>query len=377
MYDLTDSAMFFHFCLTVLVTLFSPASSYATLLWVYGPLAGLFLGTQFQPNCYSKLHLVLAIIPNASFLHAYCTATILNIFIPIMGRSGQQVIPDLLISAIICLLFIPVLLFISGALRCTREKTINTILYTLTVLSVLLAILLRITPLGFPYNTKDPTKIASGKSPVAQQRVHLFHANNILRMNWRNFSEEQRSSALHLYTVDTNTYRYVDIRSKPSFLSSLFSDDEQYLSTFEPMLPGFEDPCNISLPYCGMAYHYPFANAFGTGFKIPVNEEHQAKPEPALEIQSKGPVTDQSAARADRPLPPRQQGFKRINLTISVISGPPHNHFYVRTEPEFSRLISWSFDKSAGIPKPMALPNKSPEQVVFLISLLIICSNEY
>ncbi|VDN11238.1 unnamed protein product [Dibothriocephalus latus] len=292
-----------------------------TFHWVYLKWASVFGGSPAVKSLF-------LIIPPLLLFHIASSAMLLDVFIPIFGRSGQLMKPDVTVACILFIVSWPVLIFVADLWHFTSAKSARTMRYLLVNGCITFTALVHTSPIGFPY-TILPEKNAHLFRP-SQQRVAVFHANRAFRDNITSSNITYMDSGIFILPLDTNEFR--DVTEFPE------------LSESRPFI------CHRDHPYCGMPLLYPLLHAFNTFFYLPA--------EPHKSVSAKMHIVNRTLET--KKSPELHENFTHVNLTLSVDSYSPHAQFLIRFQPQGIHLVSWSFAPEAGYPQPVPMPGRSP-----------------
>ncbi|KAE8739131.1 hypothetical protein FOCC_FOCC015360 [Frankliniella occidentalis] len=213
----------------LLSTLFRVQSGFIPLFWVIFPTIGNLIRIKVFQHWrdwkWLLLHATMMFLPFVQC--AYMTLNAVQLFIPIMGRTGAanngELILAVLCTVMFCLLFsyiIPIILLVRN------PKQVLTLLISIFVGSILALIF---TPLGFPYSG-DPASLA-------QQRFAILHAE-------RSFHDIKgdlinRETGFWIVDLDINSPHTVrGIVPEMDRIQPVTTDCDKYL-------------------YCGMPYFIP------------------------------------------------------------------------------------------------------------------------
>ncbi|CAH8543555.1 unnamed protein product [Dicrocoelium dendriticum] len=352
--DFFDASVVILSCLITLLTVLNTPAVYVVTLWLFfssfGRLIHRILFSSADSLCLTRLLLIL--LPILTCVHSRVCMNLLDFIIPIMGRAGHIIGPDIIVAACVFLIVSPAFLFLAGSLQCTSVRVSRNLRLVLLNACLSYAVLVHASPYGFPYtvsssNTSDPSI-----SPRFQ-RVGVFHAVRNFRDKPNDPQITSTDSHVLVLPLDANSIRYLKPNSYPSTVpSSIFTllhhGDNAYGSA---LYGGLEElsritpaSCDFSRPYCGIAAIYPSLHYFNNFFFIPT-DFHHSKPSTNLHLLSRQVVFLEGLG-ADRRL---------WNVTFSVCSGPPHTHITIRTEPPYVLLLRWSFSSEHAIPTPVPL----------------------
>uniref|UniRef100_A0A0X3P5P2 Uncharacterized protein n=3 Tax=Schistocephalus solidus TaxID=70667 RepID=A0A0X3P5P2_SCHSO len=344
--------------LVITLALDSPASYIPALWcgftlashWIYLKCASVFGG---NPTVKS----LSLLFPPLVFFHISSCSVLLDVFIPIFGRSGQLMKPDVTMACILFIVSWPVLLFLADLWHFTSAKSARTMRYLLVNGCITFTVLVHTSQMGFPYAIL-PDENAHLFRP-SQQRVAVFHVNRAFRDNIKSPSVTNNDSGIVIIPLDTNEFRYFrhppssTLSSNPFILrlqklmSRGVSDVTEFpeLSEYQPFI------CQRNRPYCGMPLFYPLLHAFNTFFYLP-SEPHESR---SAEMH----VINRTLESKESPVLHRNFS-QHVNLTLSVDSFSPHIQLLIRFQPQSIRLVNWSFAPEAGYPQPVPMPSRSP-----------------
>ncbi|XP_077299515.1 endoplasmic reticulum metallopeptidase 1-like [Arctopsyche grandis] len=292
--------------LLLLCLLMRIRSGFLAMLWVLCPAAVGLLRHSLVPHWNDWKRLLLYLIGMVlPFVQSYYLVLgAVYMFIPIMGRTGASIYPELIVGVLISLMFILVLGWI-GPLILGAESPWKLVKWTLgvTLVSVALVIL---TPLGFPYS--------GNPSRPAPQRFMILHTDR--QFLGLNGTLNHQSSGFWMVDLDPNSPHSVD-GYVPSMRYS--------------MEINYED-CNTQL-YCGVPYLLPVQGLISRTSWL------EGAP-PSLPYRAHLNLTDIETVNST---------LKRFHFKIS---GPDHMGLMISPMAK-TTLKSWSF--LAG-QKPLAGP---------------------
>ncbi|CAH8582441.1 unnamed protein product [Schistosoma bovis] len=152
--DFFDSGVFLIALQSFLLSLINAPSSYVYTFWVAFGL--IFKMSDIRNASPIKLKFCQT-VRFVSFLavtsmHTYNLNLFLNFMIPIMGRSGHAIKPDLFLSCCIFIIMLPVMLPSLGRLQCTSRTGSKYLFLMLLNACLSYAILIHASNYGFPYS---------------------------------------------------------------------------------------------------------------------------------------------------------------------------------------------------------------------------------
>ncbi|XP_043192678.1 endoplasmic reticulum metallopeptidase 1-like [Amphibalanus amphitrite] len=221
----------------------------------------------------------------------------LELFIPITGRMGNSLNPELIIGVlmtgytILCSLYAMTSLSLVG---CHRQ--LSRLLLLVGLLSVALVTL---TPLGFPYSSDRPH--------IRAQRVWVQHVDRTFRET--DGSVRRHDSGFMLMNMDRNS---------PRSLSDALPELATAANT--------GDDCDKEL-YCGAPYYYPFRRRV-------YENSYIAGPAPELAV----PLEYRTGVEK------RPDGVRRVHFNIT---GPDHMTMQLSPRPGV-QLLRWNL--ADGVP---------------------------
>ncbi|VEL09253.1 unnamed protein product [Protopolystoma xenopodis] len=347
----------------------SPASYLFTITAMLPWLSRVALSSLLRPKDPSLTILLASTLPYIVLVQAYLGSSLFDVLIPITGRIGQTVKPDVVIAALCFMILSPVGLFLGGYLQVTSHQASKWLRLLLLNASVAYALMVHTSPLGFPYTTYvvDPTDVS--QSAPRYQRIALIHVNRGFRDVPDSFHITSSDSGIFVVPLDANGARYLTPGSFPSPIShSIFSIFKSPSKMSYSGLQGLglselvgakRYLCLRSRPFCGIPFIFPFAQAFFDFFWL-TRPVHTAQPPVNLVLLDRfrlHPHHLPMTLRSDYSTPGlRRQAY---NICMAITSGPPHTHIFIRTEVPRVRLLDWSFAREAGKPRPLSLPPRA------------------
>ncbi|KAL5967095.1 Endoplasmic reticulum metallopeptidase 1 [Taenia solium] len=339
--------------LTLIALCYDSPASYAPIFWCLLTIAFRFIYFMVFGRtgvCYvAKVLLVL--LPPLVVFHISSVCTLFEVFIPIMGRTGHQAQPDVIIGGLVAFSSVPVLVFCADSIHLTSPETAR-VLRRITINGcVSFIIIVHTSFLGFPYTAMPDTN--RHLVLPTQQRVAVFHTNRWFSESPLDSTVTREDSGLFIFPLDANRFRYY--HHPPSPVPNPFMlRFQQYLSS-EPAeafyFPEIEqmEPFTFhhTVPYCGVPLLYPLLNAFDTIYYIPAPKH--SSPSAGFTI-------------IERHQEASSEGVQLVNLTLSIDSSAPLTQLYLRTAPDYVRLTRWSFSPEWAHPQPVPIPRRTPRQ---------------
>ncbi|KAG8179333.1 hypothetical protein JTE90_011597 [Oedothorax gibbosus] len=254
-----DAARLIWILLLIIMELFKLNSSFICCAWLLFPcLVRGILGNLYDSSGLIRtkkfhliMHISMQIIPLTLFL--YCFWVIYSVFIPIMGRSGTVLNPELLIGLITAVFVFLATSYMVSLIHVMIPPFKAIMLLVIIFVSTFLTVCC--TPLGFPYsdNSEAPTPM----------RLYILHTQRTFYKE--NGGINSKDSGYWLIPLDYNG---------PRLVKQFFQLDD-----IEPV------DCNAELA-CGMPFYIPVQSLIKTTYYLPA-----AKPkiidEPRFELVSK------------------------------------------------------------------------------------------
>nr|CDS31790.1 endoplasmic reticulum metallopeptidase 1 [Hymenolepis microstoma] len=333
--------------LSLLALCFDSPASYITIVWC---VSTILLRWTYQklsgPNCrFAFVRILVLLLPPLMIFQISSVNTLFEVFIPIMGRAGHNAKPDVVIACLVALSSFPILIFCTDPIQLTTTSA-SRVLRRMTLNGCITFILVIHTSiLGFPY-TVIPESHRFTLIP-SQQRVAVFHANRLFRDSAFDSAVTKEDSGVFIFPLDSNRFRYY--HHPPSRSPNPFMLTVQSYFTSKPSEPFYFPeieqtelfPFQHSIPYCGVPLIHPLLNAFDTVYYLPASK-HNAS------------FTGFTILERHDEISP--EGNKLVNLTLSIQSGSPLTQLYLRTSPDYVRLIKWSFAPEKLHPYPVPIP---------------------
>ncbi|KAG8179332.1 hypothetical protein JTE90_011596 [Oedothorax gibbosus] len=292
-----DAARFLWLSLLILLELTEINSSFICCGWVLFPtiIRGIFghvlnlVGTNGSRESHVVTHIIMQLIPMSILF--YCVWSMYTVFIPIMGRIGASINPDLLVG-----LFTTMLVFLSTSYM---FSLIQVMAFPRKVIGVLLIIimttisLVTLTSLGFPY---------SGDSEApAPMRLYVLHTARTFHN--KNGSAVAEDSGYWIVPLDYNG---------PKLLKQFLPE----MKDLEPV------DCDAELA-CGMPFYMPVISLLRTSFYMPASKP-KIHTSHKFEMVSKVPLSS-----------------KAFRLSF-VARGPDHITIVMSPRPGV-QVTKWSF----------------------------------
>ncbi|CAH8595770.1 unnamed protein product [Schistosoma rodhaini] len=337
--DFFDSSVFLIALQSFLLSSINAPSSYVYTFWVVFGL--IFKMSDIRKASSIKLKLCQT-VRFVSFIaivsiHTYNLNLFLNFMIPIMGRSGNSIKPDLFLSCCIFIIMLPVMLPSLGRLQCTSRTGSKYLSLMLLNACLSYTILIHASNYGFPYSIQPSPNFSD---PLVSPR-YLRHIPDSPEI-----TEEE--SHILIVPIDANGIRYLTPNSYPMSALRLFMNSNEHNQSkfkgIKELVDAEPAVCNYSQPYCGVASVYPFLHIIRYFYRVPA-EFHKIEPNVNLKLLSRKLLMNY--------LP---NGRLSWNFTFSVVSGPPHTHILIRTDGNYTKLTAWSFASTAMYPSSMPLP---------------------
>ncbi|VDP21740.1 unnamed protein product [Echinostoma caproni] len=354
--DFFDAALFvIAFHMLVFDLLNSPAGFVSTI-WLASILFGRVMYQLTAPNSLNSVRWTFfLVIPACLFWHFYFCASVVEFFIPVFGRSGQIIEPDIALSVCLFYLISPITLLFGGMMQCSAGNASRSLRLILLNACISYAVLVHASPYGFPYAIPPTSSVDDPTFSPRLQRIAIFHTERRFRDLADSEHVTSNDSFISILPLDVNDIRFLKPHSYPAAIpSSLFSyilqDDNLPNDNFgglTELVNASSIPCNRSRPYCGTPSLYPYIHFLDSFYQIP-SPPHSLKPTARLIMLSRTSLNNPV-------FPPDRQA---VNLTFSIVSGPPLTHLLIRTDTPSVRLFAWSFNSSSPFPIPIPLPKK-------------------
>ncbi|XP_015914135.1 endoplasmic reticulum metallopeptidase 1 isoform X2 [Parasteatoda tepidariorum] len=218
-------------------------SSFICCAWVLFPtvIRGLFgnmfslVGSKGTRETHLLVHISMQLIPLS--LLFYCVWSMYNVFVPIMGRIGAMINPDILVGV-----FTTSLVFLSTTYMFSMIQVMKSTRKVITVLLFIFAItflLVSFTPLGFPYSGDN-----EGPAPM---RLYVLHTERTFYN--RSGSVTSTDSGYWVVPLDYNG---------PKMLKSFIEETKD----LEPI------DCDKELA-CGMPFYMPVISLLSISYYVP------------------------------------------------------------------------------------------------------------
>lgn len=343
------------------LTYFNSPTSYSHTVWLaLSMLCKFFHGStlRFVNSVFQRLLYLSSLLLLLSF-HSYICSTFFEFIIPIMGRAGHLIKPDLLVALCVFYLMSPITLLAAAYLQRTSNGTGSTLRLLLLNACLSYAILIHASSYGFPYSVHSVTSSFNSILSPRFQRLAIFSTNKIFRDIPDSSNITNTDSHVLLVPMDVNYIRYLKPNSYPSSAPSSFvSVDESGRSKL--LSSGIVElqnatmfHCNASEPYCGIPSVYPLLHLFSKFYQIPA-PPHTVEPTPNLKLISKESLY--FSTNLNKTL--------RWNFTFSITAGPPTTHALFRMASNVAKLSSWSFTSTASVPSPVPIPSEISDETL-------------
>ena len=339
--------------MTFITLCYNSPESYVHLFWCL--LTVTFRGIYFvvfrRSGYFYAVKVLLVLLPPMLVFHTSSVNLLFEVFIPIMGRSGHEAKPDIIMAGLVAFSTLPLLMFCADAILLTSPKTSRALRDIVINGCITFIIIIHTSSLGFPYTVvPEPSRHLMLPS---QQRVAVFHSNRWFRENPFDTSVTKEDSGIFLFPLDTNRFRYFyhPPSSTPNpfmlkFRQYLLSEaiEPFYFPEIEQVEP-FSFQCTV--PYCGVPLLHPLLNAFDTIYYLPSSKHNS--PSSGFTVIERHQET-------------MSNGGKLVNVTLSIESSAPLTQLYLRTTPDYVRLTKWSFAPERSQPLPVPIPRRTPLQ---------------
>ncbi|VDM33563.1 unnamed protein product [Hydatigera taeniaeformis] len=339
--------------MTLIALCYDSPASYVPIFWCL--LTIIFRFIYFMVfgktgSCYVAKVLLILLPPLVAF-HISSVYTLFEVFIPIMGRSGHEAQPDVIIGGLVAFSSAPVLMFCADSIHLTPSEAAR-VLRRITINGCISFIIIVHTSfLGFPYTVMPDTN--RHLVLPSQQHVAVFHTNRWFSESPLDSTVTREDSGLFIFPLDANRFRYYHHPPSPApnpfmlrFQQYLSSEPTEtfYFPEIEQMEPF---AFHHTVPYCGVPLLYPLLNAFDTIYYIPTPKHNS--PSAGFAIINR----HQEAS---------SEGVHLVNLTLSIDSSAPLTQLYLRTTPDYVRLTRWSFASEQTRPQPVPIPRGTSHQ---------------
>ncbi|KAL3869218.1 hypothetical protein ACJMK2_041927 [Sinanodonta woodiana] len=304
--------------LTLLLTINGLGSAYMPLLHLIGPLilrdqTAKFLKVNWKENHYFFILLHLASVSLPVLMILYSIHCMLLLFIPIMGRSGTEVNPDIFIAGVSAFTIIVITSYMIGLVHIS--KNIGRFIKCLIVVTVLWNIVIIFTSQGFPFS-------GNPDSP-SPQRVLLLHTHRKFYNKDKTILRED--SGLWMPSFDYTQYHDI-IASNPTLQAAGHVTCDQG-------------------PYCGVPFLIPVLKLLHAKKSRYVKAGPLELPRVTAELVKTERLSDDTAR------------------FFFQVKGPDHTTMCVRTYPDV-RLLRWSL--SPNLPSPVNIPDDLNETTYFV-----------
>ncbi|CAL8074658.1 unnamed protein product [Calicophoron daubneyi] len=339
--DFYDASLLMFSALMMAIHSLDIPSVFILTVWLVTSLAGRITYERlFSMRLKSHLlRMSFKILLSYTLWYIYFVYMTINFFIPVMGRSGQMTRPDLFLSLILFGILVPLTSVCASEIQCTSVTVRQNLHRILLGTAILHTVLVNFTPYGFPYMTSPGSHLLDPTVSPRYQRLLVFHVQRSLREIPNVDTVTRSDSFLLLSPGDVNGIRYL----YPSSSDKLKTDSSSFGTAGQ--LHARTARYNVSLPYCGIGYFYPFLHLFSEHYVIPA-KTHHLKPGIQLTLIARS-----------RPYPNHARSGREIwNFTFSIASGPPEIHILIRTDVPTVCLTNWSvnFDTPHPVPVPLS-----------------------
>ncbi len=237
---------------TLVLTIMRVQSSFFCMAWVLFPMAGRLLldklyVTRKKDLRWLIIHLLSLFVPLIlSMSMIYATFVM---FIPIMGRSGSAINPDLLIGCKAVSMTLATISFLCPLVMVmSKPSRVLSTLYMTTLLTVILVVL---TPLGFPYS--------GDKNNLAPHRSFVIHTEREFYDKVRRRPGMFRPLSPNFFMISSQKGNLLD-DDAGYFIVNLDRNSPRVLYNYLPDMTKLEDvtpeQCQDYI-YCGVPLYYP------------------------------------------------------------------------------------------------------------------------
>nr|XP_022315970.1 endoplasmic reticulum metallopeptidase 1-like [Crassostrea virginica] len=313
-----DASLLIWSIFTFILTTSGLASSFMPMLWTLPPLViREYVANNIKPNWKSSLHSYLVVSLASSAIPAVVTMEVFfgmfSLIIPIMGRSGTELSPDVAIAVITSLFVCLYSQYLVGAnYLCHNLKSFLMFLASCFAVAVLLVLF---TPLGFPFSGNP-----NGPSP---KRVLPFHMQR--KFHNENGSVTKADSGLWILNFD-----YIG--------NSLFYDNEFIKNSKLKECDG---------PNCGLPYLIPVGHMLDPRQSVYYMNHEDPIVTPPVKLKLIG----------------RRTVLPEVQRLTFQATGPDHMTMYIVPHAGME-LVDWSIDR--GHPTPVSKRKDSNETLYFV-----------
>ncbi|OWA52742.1 Endoplasmic reticulum metallopeptidase 1 [Hypsibius exemplaris] len=304
----------------IVTTSYGLNSAFVPLLFLAGPLPIRVMWLNFQPltrrdlTAFLTAHMTSVSIPTIFGL--YTLLSMLRVFIPIFGRSGSELNPDVALAVLVSFSIACLMSYYGSLVHVTDLKSSSQIAKLFAGITFGTVLLISLTPIGFPYS--------SPPNGIAPKRLALQHFH---REDY-DLAGKQVSEDNGLWIVPLD---FIGI--KP--LSGIFN------------LTGALSADCVGKLYCGLPFIYPIIKLFRHHLVVPVREEPRLPHHPLLVNTGKESITER---------------LTKWTFSAELVD---HSNIYI-SPAAHCRLTGWNLTAA----EPMNGPewNGRPTYFVFLVA---------
>ncbi|XP_061182088.1 endoplasmic reticulum metallopeptidase 1-like [Saccostrea echinata] len=313
-----DASLVIWSIFTVLLTAAGLASAFLPMLWILPPLVireyvAYYIKPDWQSSPLSYLLVTLSSIAIPTLIMMEIFFGMFSLLVPIMGRSGTSLPPDVAIAVITSLFVCLYSQYLVGATYlCSNMKSFLVFLTSCFVVGVLVVIF---TPLGFPFSGNP-----NGPSP---KRVLPFHMHR--KFHDKNGLLVKEDSGLWNLPMD-----YIG--------ADLFHDNEFIKKSQRKECDG---------PNCGLPYLIPIGHMLDPSLSLYFMNNEDPDVNPLVKLK----------------LIERRNVLPEIERFTFQALGPDHMTMYI-VPPSGVQLVDWSIDR--GHPTPVSQRKGTNETLYFV-----------
>jgi len=142
-----DSALVICSLVLAVLTWMGSGAAHILVLLIFFPLVAHAFTEKSASNTVRLSSLYASVVlPNLMVLHTVCGCLLM--FVPIMGRAGGKLIPDLFISVLVAVGVVVVLMYHTGFVFVSRPGALKRVIFTAMLIFVVTFLLVLFTPLG-------------------------------------------------------------------------------------------------------------------------------------------------------------------------------------------------------------------------------------
>ncbi|GAU98777.1 hypothetical protein RvY_09877 [Ramazzottius varieornatus] len=232
-------------------------SAFLPMLFVAAPIPVRFIWLTLQPltrhDLVAFLTTHMTSYSISSIFALYQLISVVKVFLPMFGRTGSEVNPDVLLAVIVSSGVMSILSYYTSLIHVTKRQTVLRISQLCALLTLITVLTVSLTSMGFPYSS-PPDRIAPKRMIVQHLHREEFNLKN---------EQIIHENALWIVPLD-----FTGLQPVP--LADIIS------------LTGATKPDCDSKLYCGLPFIYPVMNMLKQHLVVPIKDEPRLPHHPLL-----------------------------------------------------------------------------------------------